>query len=305
MDQMKEAYAKLDLPETATPEELDDRYTLLMRQARSEQRRSPDKSNEVEERFAEVTRAYNYILDEEKRKSLEEISRKKYGKYKGMAGAAEKTEHFFRYYRYHVLGGLVLIGIIIYAIISIFNHRAEQERLAKLPPVDLSVMFLGSFIAPDGGQDYKPIEDAILAQFPEWKRVTVNVTYVPELDSGSPNDAALLQKAMLMLSTERPDLYIMDKTAFNWVGNQGIVRSLEPELEGEFKSLVTPDMLKKTKLEEDTAEKVYAVDILKSPLAEEIPLAKKDMMAGIRGGSQKEANAVAFIKTYLEAAKTK
>lgn len=305
MDQMKEAYAKLDLPETATREELDDRYTLLMRQARSEQRRSPDKSNEVEERFAEVTRAYNYILDEEKRKSLEEISRKKYGKYKGMAGAAEKTEHFFRYYRYHVLGGLVLIGIIIYAIISIFNHRAEQERLAKLPPVDLSVMFLGSFMTPDGGQDYKPIEDAILAQFPEWKRVTINVTYVPELDSGSPNDAALLQKAMLVLSTERPDLYIMDKTAFNWVGNQGIVRSLEPELEGELKSLVTPDMLKKTKLEEDTAEKVYAVDILKSPLAEEIPLAKKDMMAGIRGGSEKEANALAFIKTYLEAAKTK
>ncbi|UNK17372.1 J domain-containing protein [Paenibacillus sp. N3/727] len=304
MDQMKEAFEKLGLPKTATREELDDRYTLLMRQSRSEQRRDPDKADEVEERFTEVTRAYNYILDEEKRNSLEEISRKKYGKFKGMAGTAEKTEHFFRYYRYHVLGGLVILGIIIYAIISIFNHRAEQERLAKLPPVDLSVMFLGSYMTPDGGQDYKPIEDAILAQFPEWKRVQVNITYVPPMDSGSPNDVALLQKAMLMLTTERPDLYIMDKTAFNWVGNQGIARSLEPELEGELKSLVTPDMLVKTKLEEETAEKVYAVDIMNSPLAEALPLAKTEMIAGIRGGSEKETNALAFIKTYLEAAKT-
>lgn len=305
MDQMKEAYEKLGLPETATSEELDDRYTLLMRQARSEQRRDPDKADEVEERFAEATRAYNYILDEEKRKSLEELSQKKYGKFKGMAGAAEKTEHFFRYYRYHVLGGLVVLGLIIYAIISFVNHREEQERLAQLPPVDLSVMFLGSFMTPKADQDYKPIEDAILAQFPEWKRVTVNITYVPPIDSNSPNDAALLQKALLMLTTERPDLYIMDRGAFDWVGHQGIVRSLDPELEGELKSLVTPDMMIKEKLEKDTTEKVYAVDIMDSPLAETLPIIKNDMIAGIRGGSENEANALKFIKTYLEAEKTK
>lgn len=303
MDQMKEAYEKLGLPETATREELEDRYTLLMRQARSEQRRSPEKAEEIEKRFAEVTQAYNYILDEEKRRSLEEISRKKYGKFKGLAGTAEKTEHFFRYYRYHLLGALALIGVIVYIIISIFNHRAEQERLAKLPPVDLSVMFLGAFMTPDGGQDMKPLEDAILAQFPEWKRVSINVTYVPPLDSNNPNDAALLQKALLVLTTERPDLYIMDETAFNWMGNQGIVRSLEPELEGELKSLVSPDMLRKTKVEGDTVEKTYAVDIMKSPLSEELPIAKKEMMAGIRGESQNEANALAFIKRYLEEAK--
>ncbi|WP_054956978.1 DnaJ domain-containing protein [Paenibacillus dakarensis] len=303
METMKEAYEKLGIPETATPEELEDRYTLLMRQARSEQRRNPDKSDEVEERFAEVTKAYNFILNEEKRKSLEEISRKKYGKYKGMAGAAEKTEHFFRYYRYHLLGTLALIGIIIYALISFLDHRAEQERLAKLPPVDLSVMFLGSYITPDGSQDYTPIEDAIVAQFPEWKRVKVSVNYVPGLDTGNPNDAALLQKAMLILATERADLYIMDQSAFDWVGNQDLVRSLDPEVEGEFKSLVTPDMLIKTTLEEETTEKVYAVSIVNSQLAEELPISNKEMFAGIRNGSEKEANAIKFITRYLEASK--
>ncbi|WP_106766516.1 J domain-containing protein [Paenibacillus faecalis] len=301
MNQMKEAYEKLGLPETATNEELDDRYTLLMRQARSEQRRNPDKADEVEQRFAEITQAYNYILDEEKRRELEEEKGKKYGKYKGMAGTVEKTEHFFRYYKYHVLGGLALLGILIYAIFSFVNHRQEQAELAKLPPVDLSVMFLGSFMTPNADQNYEPIEEAILAQFPEWKRVQVNVTYVPPIDSNSPNDVALLQKALLMVATERPDLYIMDRAAFDWVGHQGIVRSLERELEGELKSLVTPDKMIKTKLEEDTTEKVYAIDITDSPLAEELPIVKKEMIAGIRGESGNEAKALEFIKTYLEA----
>lgn len=307
MDQMKEAYKKLGLPETASREELEDRYTLLMRQARSEMRRNPDNAREAEERFAEATRAYNYILEEEKRQSLEEISRQKYGKFKKFAGTAEKTEHFFRYYRFHVLGALALIGILIYVGISFYNHRAEQERLAKLPPVDLSVMFLGSFMAPDGSQDSKALEDAILAQFPEWKRVTVNVTYMPSIDSGNPHDAALLQKAVLMLSTERPDLYIMDKAAFEWVGPQGIVRSLEPELQGTFKTIADPELFHKTKVEhnQDTEERVYALELTDSPLSGELPVAKKEIIAGVREDSEHEENALMFIKKYLEAAKSK
>lgn len=102
-------------------------------------------------------------------------------------------------------------------------------------------MFLGSYMNKDGGQDLTPIEDAILAQFPEWKRVTVTMNYVPPLDSNNPQDAAMLQKALLVLSTERPDLYIMDQTAYDWVGNQGMVRPLEAEVEGVWKDLLTPN----------------------------------------------------------------
>ncbi|MGG3282024.1 J domain-containing protein [Paenibacillus solani] len=300
MDQMKEAYERLGLPEEATREQLDDRYTLLMRQTRSHQRREPDRAEEIEAEFAEITKSYKFILEEENRKSLEEMNQKRYGKYKKFAGTAEKTDHFFRYYKFHVLGGIALVGLLIYIVISIFNHQAEKERLASLPPVDLEVMFLGSYMNQDAGQDLKPIEDAILAQFPEWKRVTVTLNYVPPLDSSNPQDAVMLQKALLVLTTERPDLYIMDQNAFNWVGNQGMVRPLEPEVEGELKDMLTPEMLLKGKNEEDGSEHVYAIDIMNSKLSEELPLLKKEMFAGIRGDTKRNDNAMHFIKQYLE-----
>ncbi|OIB04745.1 molecular chaperone DnaJ [Paenibacillus sp. LC231] len=303
MDQLKEAYERMGLPEDATKEQLDDRYTLLMRQTRSHQRREPDRAEEIEAEFADITKAYKFILEEENRKALEEMNQKRYGKYKRFAGTAEKTDHFFRYYKFHVLGGIALVGVLIYIVISIFNHQAEKERLANLPPVDLEVMFLGSYMNQDGGQDLKPIEDAILAQFPDWKRVTVNINYVPPLDSNNPQDAAMLQKALLVLSTERPDLYIMDQTAFDWVGNQGMVRPLEAEVEGELKELLTPEMLVKGKNEEDGSEHVYAVDIMGSPLGEQLPILKKEMFAGIREGTERDANALRFIKQYLETSK--
>ncbi|KZS44421.1 molecular chaperone DnaJ [Paenibacillus glucanolyticus] len=303
MDQMKEAYERMGLPEDATKEQLDDRYTLLMRQTRSHQRREPDRAEEIEAEFSEITKAYKFILEEETRKSLEEMNQKRYGKYKKFAGTAEKTDHFFRYYKFHVLGGVALIGVLIYIVISIFNHQAEKERLASLPPVDLEVMFLGSYMNKDGGQDLTPIEDAILAQFPEWKRVTVTMNYVPPLDSNNPQDAAMLQKALLVLSTERPDLYIMDQTAYDWVGNQGMVRPLEAEVEGVWKDLLTPEQLVKGTNEEDGSEHVYAVDILGSTMSEELPVLKKDMFAGIREGTERDANAQLFIKQYLESSK--
>lgn len=303
MDQMKEAYERMGLPEDATKEQLDDRYTLLMRQTRSHQRREPDRAEEIEAEFSEITKAYKFILEEETRKSFEEMNQKRYGKYKKFAGTAEKTDHFFRYYKFHVLGGIALIGVLIYIVISIFNHQAEKERLASLPPVDLEVMFLGSYMNKDGGQDLTPIEDAILAQFPEWKRVTVTMNYVPPLDSNNPQDAAMLQKALLVLSTERPDLYIMDQTAYDWVGNQGMVRPLEAEVEGVWKDLLTPEQLVKGTNEEDGSEHVYAVDILGSTMSEELPVLKKDMFAGIREGTERDANAQLFIKQYLESSK--
>lgn len=300
MDQMKEAYERLGLPEDATREQLDDRYTLLMRQTRSHQRREPDRAEEFEAEFAEITKAYKFILEEENRKSLEEMNQKRYGKFKKFAGTAEKTDHFFRYYKFHVLGGIALVGLLIYIVISIFNHQAEKERLASLPPVDLEVMFLGSYMNQDAGQDLKPLEDAILAQFPEWKRVTVTLNYVPPLDSNNPQDAVMLQKALLVLTTERPDVYIMDQNAFNWVGNQGMVRPLEPEVEGELKDMLTPEMLLMGKNEEDGSEHVYAIDIMNSKLSEELPLLKKEMFAGIRGDTKRNDNALQFIKHYLE-----
>ncbi|PAD74964.1 J domain-containing protein [Paenibacillus campinasensis] len=300
MDSMKEAYERLNLPENASREELEERYTLLMKQFRSEQRRNPDNAEEIEARFSEITKAYKFILEEERRRSVEEMARQRYAKFKGFAGTAEKIDHFLRYYRFHLLGAIAVIGILVYAIISFINHQEEKQRLASLPPVDLSVMFLGTYMLGDAGTDYTPIEEAILDQFPEWQRVEVTVTYVPPLDSSNPQDAAMLQKALLMLSTERPDMYIMDENAFNWVGHQGMLQNLEPLLQGELKDLTASEQMLSAPIEEGGPEVPVLIDLMSSQLEEQLPLLRNEYYAGISHGAERIEQSVTFIKRYLE-----
>lgn len=80
MDELKRAYETMGLPENASKEEVDKRYTTLMRQARARQRENPDGTDQAD--FEEVTRAYRYILGEDNRKANEAFNQQEYGKYK-------------------------------------------------------------------------------------------------------------------------------------------------------------------------------------------------------------------------------
>lgn len=68
MDELKRAYETMGLPENASKEEVDKRYTTLMRQARARQRENPDGTDQAD--FEEVTRAYRYILGEDTGKPM-------------------------------------------------------------------------------------------------------------------------------------------------------------------------------------------------------------------------------------------
>lgn len=299
MDELKRAYEKMGLPENASKEEVDKRYTTLMRQSRARQRENPNGTEQAD--FEEVTRAYRYILDEDNRKASEAFNQQEYGKYKKMAGSAEKVDHFWRYYKFHVLGGIIAIILVIVGINSYLDHRAEQERLAKLPPVDLSIMYLGEYYMSDsaGKQTTEAdIEAALVEQFPEFKRFKVNFTYVP-LDAKDQMDIASQQKAMVVLATERPDVYITDTAAFNWVGPQGAFMNLDSQ--ADIAKLLKPGDSYKQKTEEETAEHTYGIKLTGSPILGNIPIQAKDnYIASVREGSKNTEKAIQFIEKFLE-----
>ncbi|GMK43116.1 hypothetical protein PghCCS26_02430 [Paenibacillus glycanilyticus] len=299
MDELKRAYETMGLPENASKEEVDKRYTTLMRQARARQRENPEGTDQAD--FEEVTRAYRYILDEDNRKANEAFNRQEYGKYKKMAGSAEKVDHFWRYYKFHVLGGIIALILVIVGINSYLDHRAEQERLAKLPPVDLSIMFLGEYYMSDSAgkqTEEADIEEALIKQFPEFKRFKVNFTYVP-LDAKDQMDIASQQKAMVVLATERPDIYITDTAAFNWVGPQGAFMNLDSQTA--ITKLLKPEDSFKQKTEEDQSEHTYGVKISGSPIIGNIPMQAKDnYIASVREGSKNTEKALQFIEKFLE-----
>ncbi|WP_138753214.1 J domain-containing protein [Paenibacillus sinopodophylli] len=296
MDELKQAYETMGLPELAAKEEVEKRYTTLMRKDRSRTQQQKDNAESTDDSFAKITQAYRLILEHENRKLTDAFNEQEYGKYKKMAGQAQKMDHFWRYYKFHTFGAIAAIALIIYGVISFMNYREEQERLANLPPIDLSVSFMGNYMLREDAPKEEPIENALLTAFPEWKRFVTNVTLVP---SDQQAQYAYLQKAVLVLATEHPDVYILDKGIFEWVGTQGVLINLDDDVNGDFKPLLKDGLAMKLKTEDDTEEHVYGIDISNSALVDQVPLYKENMIIGIRADSKNPENARTFIKTYL------
>lgn len=296
MDELKQAYETLGLPELAAKEEVEKRYTTLMRQARSRAQQKKADAGNAEDSFAKITQAYRLILEYEDRKLTDAFNEQEYGKYKKMAGQAQKMDHFWRYYRFHTLGAIAAVALIIYGVISFMNYREEQERLANLPPVDLSVSFMGNYMLKEDAPKEEPIEKALLTAFPEWKRFASMLTFVP---ADQQAQYAYMQKAVLILATEHPDVYIMDRSIFEWVGTQGVLMNLDSDVNGELKPLMKDGLAQKLKTDEDTEEHVYGIDLSSSALVDQLPLYKESMIIGIRLDSKNPEKAKEFIKKYL------
>ena len=122
LEDLKEAYALMGLEEFAPKEEVDKRYTTLMRRARS-RARLEDESASQEEDFSKVTAAYQLILAHEDRKITDAFNEQEYGKFKGMAGKAQKMDHFWRYYKIHTFVAIALIVALIYGINCYIDKR--------------------------------------------------------------------------------------------------------------------------------------------------------------------------------------
>ncbi|WP_331701635.1 J domain-containing protein [Paenibacillus sp. IITD108] len=300
MEDLKKQYEILGLPEFADKEEVEKRYSLLLRRERSRQKlEAPDEASSQENGldFEQVTAAYKQILAYEDQKFTEAFNEQEYGKYKKLSGQAQKVDHFWRYYKYHTIGAIAAVALLIYGIISFIDHQEEKKRLASLPPVDVSVMFMGTFGMKENDDKFDRINDALLEAFPDWSRFDSNIIFVPKDDM---NQMAYLQKATVILATEIDDLYVMDEAMLHWIGQQGAFLDLgeEPMLA----PLLTEQNSKKFAIQEDPTERIYAVDLGQTEFVNDVPVLGQNFYVGIRINAKNPEKAKQFLKHYLEKA---
>ncbi|MHA6483603.1 J domain-containing protein [Paenibacillus sp. strain BS8-2] len=293
-DELNKAYETMGLEPLTSKEEVEKRYTTLMRRERSRAKTQEDESASDGSDFTIITAAYKQILAYEDRKVTDAFNEQEYGKYKGMAGQAQKMDHFWRYYRVHTFVAIALIAAIIYGINSYIDKREHDKYLASLPPIDLDVSFYGTFMQPEGQEDMADINANLLSSFPEWKRVESNIIFVPQDDM---NQYAYLQKAVVTLMSEKPDLFIMDRAMFEWIGMQGALLPLddEPAIAG-----ATEDHTLKLSTEDVPEEKIYGISLKDTKLDKELPIMKSDLIVGIRINAERPEKALEFIEAHLE-----
>lgn len=298
MEDLKKQYEILGLPEFADKEEVEKRYSLLLRRERSRQKlEAPDEASSQENGldFEQVTAAYKQILAYEDQKFTEAFNEQEYGKYKKLSGQAQKVDHFWRYYKYHTIGAIAAVALLIYGIISFIDHQEEKKRLASLPPIDVSVMFMGTFGMKENDDKFDRINDALLEAFPDWSRFDSNIIFVPNDDM---NQMAYLQKATVILATEIDDLYVMDEAMLHWIGQQGAFLDLgeEPMLA----PFLTEQNSKKFAIQEDPTERIYAVDLGQTEFVNDVPVLGQNFYVGIRINAKNPEKAKEFLKHYLE-----
>ncbi|MCU6707550.1 hypothetical protein M6D81_02410 [Paenibacillus sp. J5C_2022] len=306
---MKKAYAILGLDEGSSKEEVEKRYTTLLKRERSRTKEQRNESvtgkyQQQETDFKTITEAYRLILAYEDRKVTDAFNEKEYGKYKRFSGQAQKMDHFWRYYRFHTIGAIILIALIIYGINSYIDKREHEKFLASLPPVDLTISMMGTFMEPDTKEQTGPERDeyyndrlgqSLLKSFPEWKRIEHSLVFVPQDEA---SQYAHLQKAIVTLMSEHPDIYIVDKFMFNWIGGQNVFLNLgdTPQLAEQL----TDDTAMKLQAEGDAAAQIYGVDLKESQLADDLNMLYADLIVAVRANANNPEKALEFIETYLK-----
>ncbi|MDU4695253.1 MULTISPECIES: type 2 periplasmic-binding domain-containing protein [Paenibacillus] len=296
-DNLKQAYQLLDLPENASREELERVFDILLRKSRS-RHLDPGEAEEIEQKI----QAYKRIVEADEQRKIEELSRKRYEKWGKFAGTAEKVDDFFRLYRTHVIIGLIAVVAIIFGTNAYLDHREEQKRLAALPPVDLSIILAGNFMTDDQNGGVDALEQAMAAQIPGFKRVEIENVYLPpQGEAGlSTADIAYQQKAMAVIASTVPDIYITDAPTFEWLSNGGAFFNLDDVANGELKGLLTEDNIVKDVSDEDNTEHVYGINVTDSTLVKDLPLGFNEMIISLRGDTKNEDKAIELIKHYLE-----
>jgi hypothetical protein len=278
--ELKKAYETLGLPEDSTREQVENRYFILMKRARSAQTRAGTESNgdsNSPNELTEVTRAYNLVLGIESEKT-------------GTIEKQTKFAHFMYYYKFHLIASILVLLV---AGFMIKDGIDKRNAAAKLPPSNLSVAVFGDFY----NADVDLLQQNMLKLVPDWKRINTTLTYVPP-EIKSQQDMAMQQKSVLTLITEKSELYILDGKNFASLATQGALVKLS-DLQAAIPFQIPADKLRSAQAEGDTSAQPYGIDITDNPIFQGIETDGARLIVAVRADQAKWPDTIKLLEPLI------
>jgi len=273
---LQQAYETLGLPADASREEVEKRYFLLLKKAKTGQA--------VDEEA--VSRAYKTIIEAMRESKVQELEREYYGD----SVFKRKMADFWAKYRTHVIVSAVVLVLAAIILNIVLDQRARRIAEANRPPIDVYALFVGEFFH----ENEHELPERMLADFPDWQRVDALISYAPE-NPRDPFEVAAIQKNVITIMSERPDLYITDPFNFESLMIQSAFLPLD-DIADKFPA----DSLVRGRTESDDAPRVYGINVSDSPLfAKWGVIDKGERIIGIRYDTGRLDNAVAFVQKLL------
>jgi hypothetical protein len=266
---IEDAYKILDLEVNANKEELEKRYTILIKKYRGLVISEVDteKAEAVRE-LEEVTDAYNSIKEAELQAIRARIQSKQNPVFKKMGVDEYKARNFMHYHKYHIIFGIIGLLAIVYTIYSFAT---------KVNP-DFNVTAIGNFYS----QDTAPMKQTIKEKMPEVKEPSIEVITIGG-DTKGQQEYAMQMKAMAVMAAGDIDVFILDKENFDKYAAGGAFADLGKGLDG---LQVNKDKVCKAKNSDSNEEHIYGFEVGSSSLLQNIKGAKEQKIVAISASTK-------------------
>jgi hypothetical protein len=292
--ELKQAYSILGLPDDASMDDVDKRYMLLLKKQHTQQAREAEEATRehVSVDYQQVNQAFRLIRQHYKEQASLAFEQQYYSathrKWK-----LDKLDHFWQFNKFRIISIVLILAVVAYGVGTFLDKRAERIALSKLPPADIEIMFYGDYYS----EDIPKLEQVLLEQMPDWKRVVITITQVPN-DFTSPYAVSLQQKAVIMLMTVKPDMYVMDKSTFEILSQQQILLDANNWL-GPLEGQLTEEQKLFGQGDTDSEPRIYGVDVSQNAVFESKGLHSVDQIMGLRFDSTKQEAARQLVQLYL------
>lgn len=256
----EEAYQLLGLSVDSSIREVEQRYHRIVRRLRANELRGFTTMLE-EMRMKAATEAYRYILNQERKKILESYRMRKYSKFKRFSLLAERLDEFF--YAHKIVFIFIIVFVLMVGIgyAGVASMLKTQAAMAAAPTADLSIMIASDMDGDQADLSRRQLNNQLTELWPELDRIRTDV--LPT--AGNEREFAL--------STQIPDLYLLDQNSFIILMKLGYV----------------------TKLEEWNT---YGVDLSVGPLSEVIALQNGPLIAAVNIQAEHPEQALSVIRHF-------
>lgn len=282
----REACRVLGISDNAGRNEIERRYSILLKKYRMVSGQDEDGGadpEQQEEEFKRVTQAYNLLMGYEE--PVEEIPQTPNPILKKIGVDEKKARNFFYYYKIHMLIGVLVIIVVVLTVRS-FVTRVEP---------DFNTVFIGAI-------DYYETTEKLAAEIrtavPDIKEPGFDGAFITGSGDGQ-QDYAMTMKAIAIFSSGSADLLIVDKVNFEKFAAQGGFLNLDDIAPSLGVDLAENSELR-LKAEDDSEEHLYGVDVGDSPALVEAGVHGTEMIATIPANTKKQDTAVKLMEYLLE-----
>jgi hypothetical protein len=202
----------------------------------------------------------------------------------------EKFNYIKEYYKFHIIGSLVLL-----AIITSFVVEARNKK----EPV-LNVTLTGAYVDNQKLQDLQDKATATLIKDnPKNKKIISMDFLIKSDDPGDQYSYASSQKLMASLAAADIDILILDKQSFEVNGKEGIFMRMDTLPQYSTLDLNDYEPLRLSDKENNVEEGIYGFSLENSQFFKNVDYDTKDKILGIAANSKNVDKSLEFIKWFI------